>query len=106
MKLNNTFKSRLYVTLSALILLGGVGQLGAWSSPKGTPPNFNTLPPIHEGATNQVKEGAFGVNWMAVRGDAVLLGNVKAPKGTPGPNMVLTAIDSEGNAEWRALPAR
>lgn len=68
---------------------------GTWNPPSAPPPGGNPDAPINVGTTPQNKLGPLGVKGL-VTTDFTLA------TGTPSAGMVLTALDSLGNAIWAA----
>jgi hypothetical protein len=60
-----------------------VGALGvtAWTGPTGTAPNSNVSAPINVGTASQTKNGALGVNSLAVYGNASVSGSISTDEG-------------------------
>lgn len=69
---------------------------GTWNPPSLPPPDGNAEAPINVGNIMQNKLG-----WLGVKG--LVATDLTLATGTPAKGMVLTAIDSVGNAAW-ALP--
>lgn len=47
----------------------------AWTGPAGPPPDNNVAAPVNVGSTDQTKNGALGVNGLAVFGNTLLSGS-------------------------------
>ncbi|RNJ48010.1 hypothetical protein D1O30_19360 [Methylocystis hirsuta] len=52
----------------------------AWDPPTEPAPNGNVSPPINVGAISQIKDGAIGVNGLAVLGNSILQQNGSVAK--------------------------
>lgn len=56
------FSQTLKSLVLALILVGGLSYVFAWTGPSTTPPNGNVAAPVNTGSVGQVKTGYLGVS--------------------------------------------
>jgi hypothetical protein len=68
------------VIVGAGALVGAV-VVTAWTGPTGTAPNSNVSAPINVGTASQTKNGALGVNSLAVYGNASVSGSISTDEG-------------------------
>lgn len=61
--------------------LMGAAAVTAWTGPTGTAPNSNVEAPVNVGATSQTKNGALGVNSLAVYGNMSVSGSISTDEG-------------------------
>jgi hypothetical protein len=89
-------------TLSRIAIVSGLvlgaftlsALAGTWTAPTAPAPGGNPDAPINVGAITQSKLG-----WLGVKG--LVATDLTLATGTPAAGMVLTAIDSLGNAKWQ-----
>jgi hypothetical protein len=67
---------------------------GTWVAPSAPAPGGNPDAPVNVGSVTQTKLG-----WLGVKG--LVATDLTLATGTPAAGMVLTAIDSLGNAKWQ-----
>ena len=96
------FIRSIYITLAALILIGGSQYLYAWTAPTSGAPNNNTPAPLHVGSGIQNKTGGIGLGGLLASSSAVFTGGVKITTGQPGLGKVLVSDDA-GNASWKSF---
>lgn len=73
--------TNLKTTLTLLVVASTLlvaNTLYAWTAPTQNPPNGNVSVPLNEGSSSQVKNGALGVNTLAVYGNAGVNGSLTA----------------------------
>jgi len=85
MKLLNVCKSYSYhlLILLSVFLMSAVVTQAAWTAPASTPPNGNVDAPINVGTVNQIKNGGFGANSLAIYGNSYVEGNLGIGLATP-----------------------
>lgn len=71
-----------YIHISLLILAGFIFAAGlqyvsaAWTNPTAHPPGDNVAAPVNTGTVDQIKDGALGVNTLAVFGESMFQGTL------------------------------
>ena len=75
--MTNLKESIKVATLALVITLGVTYAYAAWVGPVSVPPDNNADAPINVGAIDQIKDGGFGVNSLAVFGNGSYSGSVK-----------------------------
>lgn len=80
--LKNIKESVKVAIIALTITLGVTYAYAAWIEPTAIPPNSNVDAPIHIGALDQIKDGALGVNALAVFGNSAFSGYVQIGSST------------------------